>query len=400
MRGSNQGSWPVPRVRIPCDGLTPGQPGVTRKQARAEGTLDAQVFSLQARRALFATLDLVPPGLPLGPSPVAAGTDGLNPPSAPDRPSQQPKVSGRWRHLPPEHVRRSSGTSCSARDPVGAAGSAENVRVPAGAGHAAAWMKRASSAVRSEGGSLQSYEGATWLSRDNVHRFVIGVLGTRLVLGTYKPEHADSGARLYDALQLLLHGPCANTTFPWRTYTQADVAAAAKVLESKGVDVHQAVVYAGEGLHAGQWTGVARLANGTSWRAQLFVNTKGSPKLNIRWGAQQSAEGAARQADCGLLAIQGLRCTTNFPASAYHQPQLAAAGEHAISKGVEAARVKRNLAAVEQVCQSSSAAGVLIRSKCSVAHTVACCCSLCCLYGTVVANGPLSGVTCGVYLGR
>jgi hypothetical protein len=360
---------------------------VTCSQARIEGTLDAQVFSLQARRALFKSLDLIPPELMHEAPPGAADTAALDCPSAPACPTQQLSLDSKRLHLPCKHRRGPSRSDKHDKrskqaqqaisnstilagfdaDTTSDSGSADD-SAPAATHqdsqppHSAASLTRqegrAKQSLQAEGAPLASFAGANWLSSSNTYCFSIQVLGRRVALGTYKPQQAKSGARLYDALQLLLHGPCANTTFPWRTYTQPDIAAAVEVLESKGVDVHQAVVHAREGRNAGQWTGVICSSNRKAWSAQLCIYVKGSPQLsaaqlNIRWGVQQSPDAAARQADCGLLALHGLRCTTNFPASAYHQLQLVAAGEHAISKGAEPERVNTNLKAVQQVREST-----------------------------------------------
>jgi hypothetical protein len=362
------------------------------------------VFSLQARRALFHSLDLIPPGLTPEASPGAVDAARLDCPSVPDHRTQQPALSSKKHHLAPKHQQHSvwnsgkrrkraaassnsqgllaSGSDTSTdggEGPEAAAPAERSMKLPAtserycrssssaeddsapatydqdshlphSAGGRPTGQKRADSVLPTAGAPLATFVGACWVSGSNMYCFHIGILGASLVLGMYKPEDAESGARLYDALQLLLHGPRANTTYLWKTYTQANVAAAAEVLQSKVVGVHQAVVHAREGRAAGQWIGVScNRARAATWNAHLVLYTTGSPKLNIRWGVQQSAEEAARQADCGLLAIKGLRCTTNFPASRYRQQQLVAAGEHAISKGVDAGLVQGNLEAVQQV---------------------------------------------------
>jgi hypothetical protein len=168
-------------------------------------------------------------------------------------------------------------------------------------------------------------------------------------LGTFQPEQAASGARLYDAAQILVRGPCADINFEWSSYTQADIQRAVEVLQAKGLDVHQAVV-AGEEKPGSEWFGVRE--HRASWQAHLsrFPGQQRNTTKAVTWQGLPSAEAAARQADCGCLAVRGLGCTvTNFPASAYSQLQLQQAGEHAVRKGVDVARVKENLEAVEKV---------------------------------------------------
>jgi hypothetical protein len=167
-------------------------------------------------------------------------------------------------------------------------------------------------------------------------------------LGSFEPEQAATGARLYDAAQILIRGPRADINFEWSSYTQSDIQRAVEVLQAKGLDVHKAVV-AREERPGSEWFGVREL--GTSWQAHLSRFPGQLRTLRkLSWHGLPSAEAAARQADCGCLAARGLGCTvTNFPASAYSQLQLQQAGEHAIRKGVEAALVEENLAAVEKV---------------------------------------------------
>jgi hypothetical protein len=114
--------------------------------------------------------------------------------------------------------------------------------------------------------------------------------------------------------------------------------------------VHHAVVHArGGGQSASHWIGVTKSCQG-GWFPSLAIPLKDRAFRHIRWGVRQSVEEAARQADCGLLAIHGLCCATNFPGSLYIQQQLESAGQYAIRRGVEAARVETNLEAVAKVC--------------------------------------------------
>jgi hypothetical protein len=184
------------------------------------------------------------------------------------------------------------------------------------------------------------------------YRFRVACSGKDINLGHFSLEAAEPGARLFDCLHLLLHGPHADTNFEWSSYTRADIAAAASFLEAKGVNVHQAIAAAREARGTtGDWIGVYHRAGSASWAARIYCqigNDAGYATLHKAEGLV-SAEAAAHQADCGYLAARGLGCTTNFPASTYSQQQLQEAGDYAVSKGVEAARVEENLAAVEKV---------------------------------------------------
>jgi hypothetical protein len=173
----------------------------------------------------------------------------------------------------------------------------------------------------------------------------------QLFLGSFAPEAAEPGARLYDSLQLLLHGPYADTNFEWSSYTRADIAAAASCLQAKGVDVHQAIAATREANSTCEWIGVHRTPGRASWTISLHcqVGSNAGYATLHKKGGLVSAEAAAHQADCCLLATRGLGCTTNFPASTYGQQQLQEAADFAISKGVEAARVEENLAVIKQV---------------------------------------------------
>jgi hypothetical protein len=174
----------------------------------------------------------------------------------------------------------------------------------------------------------------------------ISCLGQTFSLRTHAAEAATSQARLYDAIQLLLHGPLACTNFQWSSYKQSDIRAAVAFLEAKGVDVHQAVA-AGQYAERIQFTAV-QPCGGAAYRACFDFHQRGQ-RHRMAFGTFSSAEAAAGKADCGLLVVQGLNCTTNFPASSCDEADLHEAGEAAIAQGVEAVVVERNLEAVEQV---------------------------------------------------
>jgi hypothetical protein len=127
-----------------------------------------------------------------------------------------------------------------------------------------------------------------------------------------------------------------------------------ELLQAKGVDVHKAVVAAREAQRGTEWLGA--MAHKGSWRSHVAYDDGQQHWKQLNWHGLPSAAAAARQADCGLLAVRGMECNvTNFPASVYSQQQLQEAGEHAISKGMEAALVKKHLQAVEKVwlCRAS-----------------------------------------------
>jgi hypothetical protein len=181
--------------------------------------------------------------------------------------------------------------------------------------------------------------------------FQISTAGRCTSLGQFQPDAAEAGARLYDAVQLLLRGPHADTNFEWSSYTQADVAAAALFLEAKGLDVHQTVAATWDAKGACGWTGVTVHGGSCRPSVKCWAEEKGDRTTKaLAPGGLQGAEAAAHQADCAYLATRGLGCTTNFPASTYSQQQLQETGDYAISKGVPAAHVAANLEAVQQVC--------------------------------------------------
>jgi hypothetical protein len=95
-----------------------------------------------------------------------------------------------------------------------------------------------------EEGVVPSYKGAYKQSRSQSLLFKTSVLGKQIHLGSYRPEAAHAGVRLYDSLQLLLHGPRAGTNLKWSAYTQTDITAAAEMLRGKGVNVCEAVLHA------------------------------------------------------------------------------------------------------------------------------------------------------------
>jgi hypothetical protein len=189
----------------------------------------------------------------------------------------------------------------------------------------------------------RQYKGAVWNHTNRTYDFSMTILGNSRNLGSYLPADADSGARRFDALQLLLLGPRAETNFAWGSYSQADIARVAECLKDGGVDVELAVA------DTKRWVGsVSR--TGQTWRAYAEHNDKGN-RISFTRGNLQTAAAAAWQVDCWMLPLKGVACTTakNFPASRYTQQQLKEAGELMISKGVRASLVNGNLEAIEKV---------------------------------------------------
>jgi hypothetical protein len=180
-------------------------------------------------------------------------------------------------------------------------------------------------------------------------------LGCYSIKEGHESKKAKAAARLYDAVELLLHGPYAETNSEWSAYTQADIASAVNFLEGKGINVHEAVAASRDGQGAREWIGVTT-QRGSAWRTKVNCKREnGKGQIAISWPWVSSAEAAAQQADCGLLAVHGLQATTNFPASSYSQQQLEKAQERAIRNGVDAERVQSNVEAVGKVCCSDMA---------------------------------------------
>jgi hypothetical protein len=199
-------------------------------------------------------------------------------------------------------------------------------------------------------GTLPAYRGSCLrLGRSHVYQFEAFVLGRNIYLGCFTLEDAKEGARMYDALHLLLYGARAKTNFEWSTYTRADIAAAAQLLQDKGLDVHKAIMHARLTRPGGEWYGV-NATRGVSWRAYVCCSSANGSRKEVVWWGLPTAEAAAHQADAGRLAVTGLGCTTNFPASSYTKLQLEEVGRYATSKGTETVHVAACLEAVEQVC--------------------------------------------------
>jgi hypothetical protein len=194
----------------------------------------------------------------------------------------------------------------------------------------------------------KAYKGATWLPDQEAYQFDVHFPnGGGAHLGHFTPAQAKHGAEAFDLLQLLIYGPFADTNFKWSHYTQENVAAAAAILSSGDVNLHAIIVLAR--LQKGEWLAVEEEPQGC-WRASVSCKQQGEVIDGVvcsQGGA--SAEEAARDADRGLLVVEGLGCTTNFPASSYSAQELEEAGWYAMGVGVDPERVENNLEAVEQV---------------------------------------------------
>jgi hypothetical protein len=194
------------------------------------------------------------------------------------------------------------------------------------------------------------YLGGTLDSSRTHITFKMVVLGKLVALVTCPPAGAAAGAHLYDAAQLLLRGHYAATNYEWSNYKPVDLATAAKVLQSRGVDICRAV-HAARKAHAGDpWLGVQPAAAGC-WRAELKCRLGDTGGVVIlRSPELPSAEDAARRADRWTMAFKGLASVTNFPASTCSQEDLLRASEDAVRRrGLVRVRVQENVDAIQQV---------------------------------------------------
>jgi hypothetical protein len=199
---------------------------------------------------------------------------------------------------------------------------------------------------------MTSYKGLTLEKGKGKYRLQVQVGGKTRFLGFFTTQKVEEGAQLFDCVQLLLYGPNADTNFPWRDYSRADIEAAAQMLQGKGVDVQQAVVdAAGVRCKGGRLLGVGESHGSSTFVAHVHYREASGKQLNILWGrGLRSVEAAAYQADLGLLAIQGLGGRrTNNTASTYTQGELEEAGKHAVASEVPKELVATNLEEVEQV---------------------------------------------------
>jgi hypothetical protein len=203
---------------------------------------------------------------------------------------------------------------------------------------------------------VEVYKGGSWREKVQKYEFRTSFPHQKEIrLGLFKRQDAQPPARNTDAMQLLVNSYWADTTYFWSSYSRADIASAAELMRSHQVDVHRAVVAARKKRGLGKWFGV-QFRNG-AWTGALDIrqpksnDSKEVQRMKVHWSPQASAEAAARDVDCGNLAVRGVGCTTNFPAGAYTQEELEEAGEYAISKGVNAARIRANLEEIQQVCR-------------------------------------------------
>jgi hypothetical protein len=74
------------------------------------------------------------------------------------------------------------------------------------------------------------------------YQFYARVPGHRDVyIGAFSEERGDEGGRKHDAVQLLVHQHKADTNFQWDSFSKADLEAAGKLLQSKKVNVRNAM---------------------------------------------------------------------------------------------------------------------------------------------------------------
>jgi hypothetical protein len=197
------------------------------------------------------------------------------------------------------------------------------------------------------------YLGSTWILEHTKCAFAMAIQGKRVQIAQVPRAEAAAGARLYDAAQIVINGAHAKTNFSLDGFAADEIAAVISLLRGKGVDVRRAVDDMRQAHADAPWLGVGPgvpSEAGTSYTAQLAFHAYDSSKvITLEWSALGSADAAARQVDCGILALQGPDCRTNFPASECSAEAIAEAGTYAVLKGVPRARVEANLAAVEQV---------------------------------------------------
>jgi hypothetical protein len=213
----------------------------------------------------------------------------------------------------------------------------------------------ATNAGASEGGppGMTRYKGLTRKNGRGKFELKVQLGGKTRFLGRFSPQEVEEAARLVDCVQLLVYGPNADTNFQWSNYSTANIEAAAQTLQEMGVDVQQAVVDAGGSRHSkgGRLRlGVTQLPDRSIFGAQVsYREAFGKRQIHLGSGLR-SEEAAARQADLGLLAIQGLGCRrTNNQASTYTHRELEEAGEYAVEKKVPKEVVATNLEEVKQV---------------------------------------------------
>jgi hypothetical protein len=158
------------------------------------------------------------------------------------------------------------------------------------------------------------------------------------------PEGAQACARAADCIFLLLHGPYATTNFPWASYTQAGLRAAAEQLRGAGCDVRAAVAAAQSWPRRactwarvrpvacpGQWVATANWHLLTAKEAQRVPGDQFSLKLDVG-GPFGDPDAAARMADAALLVMEGprrvlhkLQTDLNFPAASISEGDMRAA---------------------------------------------------------------------------
>jgi hypothetical protein len=138
---------------------------------------------------------------------------------------------------------------------------------------------------------------------------------------------AETGARTYDCVHLLLHGPFACTTnFPYTSYTAAALKAAAERLRQAGCDVEAAVAVCQRMRGPCAWGRVSSGAAPGEWVAETVV---GDQVTKCIFGPFTDPRAAARAADAALLVLEGpsegRHPCLNFPLASYSEEEIQAA---------------------------------------------------------------------------
>jgi hypothetical protein len=182
------------------------------------------------------------------------------------------------------------------------------------------------------------------------YSFDMRILNNDRCLGLCDEDGAEAMAQLYDAMQLIVHGHWAVTSYEWNRYGPGQFEVARQYFHSIGVDVQLAVVAARQAgpSEFTDFLAIHRAADG-SWGSWAPCAMEGCAKAAIFLGHLPSAVQAAKIADCAILAMNGLESATNFGPSCYDRKQLLEGAEAVIAVGVDRAKVMRNLDTIEEV---------------------------------------------------
>jgi hypothetical protein len=164
----------------------------------------------------------------------------------------------------------------------------------------------------------------------------------------------DEGLRLFDALQLFLFGPYADTNFSWTECTPAHIARALAAVESQGFTGQQAVV-AGWNEKGASTTSLLGYAtgsedNGATWSVHIpWATMDGQPCTFTLPGTVANVHATSRMADMAFLALRGMVYPTSFPASQYTAEDLRIIGAAVVIQGADPEAVEGHLQAIEAV---------------------------------------------------